>query len=952
MSANGYQHLVLDDYVRRLREIRAQRASFLRSVHSRAGVRAFQDYCLDAVERAFAPRPRRSPLNPLITGVLDQGTYRVEKLVLESRPGFLVTANVYVPTDRQGPFPVVLGSCGHSQAGKAEPVYQGFCQRLVRCGFIVLIFEPCNQGERDQYIDVPERDCVASCCAAHNMMGKQMELLGEYYGMWRAWDGIRCLDYLLLRPDVDPRVVGLTGNSGGGTMSAWLWAVDGRFTMAAPSCFVTTFLHNLENELPADCEQYPPGVIGAGLEMADLLVPRAPKPLLLLGQQYDFFDRRGLREAGDDLRRIYTLLGRPENLEVFIGPTTHGYSEHNQLAMVRFFCKHGGVAPAADLELVAPVAAKLLDATPAGNTIRAGSRPVFALLDEQAERLEAARRPLGAVAAGRRLAALLHLPRWKRAAAGVAHYRVLRAVSLAGATYARYAVETEGEVRAILRKRLANAEWAQTLDVEDTVHLCLPHLASEDDLGSDAWTQSRNPAGTLYALDVRGLGESRPEPQGPGGFFEPYGMDYMLHGHGILFGESFLGRRVFDLLRTLELLCEAGASEIRLYGRGQGALLALFAGILHPAVTRVELRHGPSSYRDWTRAPLVAWPAANVPRGVLRWFDLPDLRRLLGDRLTCSEPWGADMKPLRQLRYTSRPAAAASAWQYELRNRLFHLLQCADLVAGPELLPLQAREISAESVDGYVAKDIEIDSTPGRRIRVRVTIPVGVRGPCPAVVCIHGHGGTRASTYDQASIYKGFATELATRGYVTIAADIGQHQVGESGRTLMGERLWDLLRCVDLLTTLPEVDARRLGCAGLSLGGEMAMWLGAMDVRMQATVSSGFLTCMDQMERHHCLCWKLEGLRDLVDFADLYALTAPRALLCQNGEQEPPTQFTPALARAALAEILPAYADLGKPDAVSLVVHSGAHEVDLPSLLEFFGKTLGGGGASRPDHAP
>jgi len=80
-------------------------------------------------------------------------------------------------------------------------------------------------------------------------------------------------------------------------------------------------------------------------------------------------------------------------------------------------------------------------------------------------------------------------------------------------------------------------------------------------------------------------------------------------------------------------------------------------------------------------------------------------------------------------------------------------------------------------------------------------------------VCIHGHGGDRYATYNPESIYKGFATELARRGYVTIAADVGQHQVYEQGRTLMGERLWDLMRCVDLLVSRPEVDKTRIGCA-------------------------------------------------------------------------------------------------------------------------------------------
>ena len=129
----------------------------------------------------------------------------------------------------------------------------------------------------------------------------------------------------------------------------------------------------------------------------------------------------------------------------------------------------------------------------------------------------------------------------------------------------------------------------------------------------------------------------------------------------------------------------------------------------------------------------------------------------------------------------------------------------------------------------------------------------------------------------------------------------------------------------------------------------MAMWLGATDERMLATVSSGFLTRMDQMEHGHCMCWKLDGLRELVDFPDIYALTAPRALLCQNGSKEPPSQFPPSIARQVLPEIQAAYSDLGHADNVALLVHDGAHEIELPSLLKFFEKHLGHKKATQPD---
>jgi pimeloyl-ACP methyl ester carboxylesterase len=149
----------------------------------------------------------------------------------------------------------------------------------------------------------------------------------------------------------------------------------------------------------------------------------------------------------------------------------------------------------------------------------------------------------------------------------------------------------------------------------------------------------------FYLLDSRGLGESRPDEAGD--FFHPYGMDYMFHGHELLLGGSYLGQRVSDVLRTLDLLVAEGAGKISLYGRGQGALLAAFAALLHEGVASVTLQHAPLSYQAMTQAPLVAWPVAGFPRGVLARFDLPDIYRALGRRLRLVQPWDVMMKPLR-----------------------------------------------------------------------------------------------------------------------------------------------------------------------------------------------------------------------------------------------------------------------------------------------------------------
>ena len=304
----------------------------------------------------------------------------------------------------------------------------------------------------------------------------------------------------------------------------------------------------------------------------------------------------------------------------------------------------------------------------------------------------------------------------------------------------------------------------------------------------------------------------------------------------------------------------------------------------------------------------------------------------------------AGKKKVRSMKYTSRTQQEAITWQKLLRSQLAGLLKMDDQVSRKGPAPLRPKTLSAEKRAKYVFKEMEIDSTPHRRIKVVLTLPTNLKGPFGAVVAIAGHGGTRHTCYESAG-YSRFAHVLAERGHVTISTRVSQHKVSQKGRTLMGERLWDLMRCVDFLASLEEVDSQRIGCAGNSLGGEMVMWLGAMDRRVKASVSSGFLTRMDQMEKNHCMCWKFPGLRELVDFSDIYSLAAPRALLCQNGLKEPPSQFPVALARKALRDIEPIYADFKQPGNLSFVAHKAGHAIDLPSLLAFFEKHLG---AHRP----
>src|SRR4029079_13215151 len=275
------------------------------------------------ITTCFGEFPHKTPLNAKVTGKLERDAYTIEKVVFEGRPGFFVTANLYVPhAAKKKKLPGVVGSCGHSLTGKGEPAYQSFCQGLARMGngYVVLIFDPIGQGERLQYahVEKPHRPGVG--VGEHRLAGNQQFLVGDFFGSWRAWDGIRALDYLLSRPEVDPKHVGITGNSGGGTMTTWLAGVESRWTMAAPSCFVTTFRRNLENELPADTEQCPPRALAQHLDHADFLAAMAPRPVLILAKERDYFDVRGAEEAYRRLKPLYALLGAEDNIRLFIGP--------------------------------------------------------------------------------------------------------------------------------------------------------------------------------------------------------------------------------------------------------------------------------------------------------------------------------------------------------------------------------------------------------------------------------------------------------------------------------------------------------------------------------------------------------------------------------------------------------------------------------------------------------
>jgi len=282
---------------------------------------------------------------------------------------------------------------------------------------------------------------------------------------------------------------------------------------------------------------------------------------------------------------------------------------------------------------------------------------------------------------------------------------------------------------------------------------------------------------------------------------------------------------------------------------------------------------------------------------------------------------------MRAMKFRASTAADAVRWQQAAREKLFALMMGG---AKPERVPLAPTLLRTldETTNRFVLEELSIQTLPDRRAHMWMALPRERRGKTGAILALHGHGGTGEEIVRGQSLYW-YGRAFAEKGWVVISPDIGQHTLQHTNWSLMGERVWDALRCVDYVVTRPEVDPERLIVAGLSLGGETTMYVAALDERLKAADSSGWLTTIANMKRGHCPCWNFPGLEEHFDFADVFACVAPRSLVLEIGEQErAPGGFPVNVARAAFAEIQSAYQVFGAESRATLHVHPAGHVFD------------------------
>ena len=288
----------------------------------------------------------KTELHSRVTGKMEMDGFTIEKLIFESLPGVYVTALLYLPSDDSKKHPAVLVPAGHATNGKIH--YQELCQRLAKRGYVVLSWDPVGQGERSQFWDPrAAKSRYNLICAEHAVMGNLAYLAGTNLARWEIWDGMRAVDYLLTRSEVDGARISIVGTSGGGFQAAQIAALDKRIQFVVPSCYITALPMRVFNRIFADPDSDPEqdlfGMISNGVDHAGLLLMMYPRPVLVAATVLDFFPIEGTHKTFREVHELYQRFQHGDRLAMVESYHNHQFSLENQEAALEFLDHFNGM---------------------------------------------------------------------------------------------------------------------------------------------------------------------------------------------------------------------------------------------------------------------------------------------------------------------------------------------------------------------------------------------------------------------------------------------------------------------------------------------------------------------------------------------------------------------------------------------------------------------------------
>jgi dienelactone hydrolase len=616
----------LPDYLRR----QAERAYRLRNgeiarLVTPAAIRERQGSVTETFWKLVGGMPEHTPLNARTVGSFEREGYRLEKVVYESQPNFHISANLYVPTRGRPPYPGVLFQMGHTLDGKAG--YQRCCQWLARFGYLVLGFDPMGQGERTYYPGTTPSRSRLGADEEHTRPGRQMLLKGDTSTRLQTWDAVRSLDYLASHPLVDPQRLASTGQSGGGTNTMLLAAVDDRLAAAAVSCGNTENIACADFNPPGSTDDGEQNLVAsgpAGFDRWDLLYPLAPKPLLVLASDKDFFGTYSPNyissgtEEFEKLKRVYARLGHADRIAWYGTPLPHGLAYDMRLQIYNWFGRWlKGETRAIEEEpdtTLEPESAIFVAAS--GSVVQSfHSETPFTMNRKRA----VVKTPLP-------LDRLLNLDRPPK----------VPAATLSRASYRSAWIEA-------VEFASAPGVWIPAwLFRPKQTGASRPLVVLLDASGRTSWREGDTcdrltAAGcAVCAPDLRGMGDLAPEyGRAAARNAREHANDESYAWSSLVFGTPLAGQRVTDLLAVVQGLRarqDLNGRRLILAARGAPSVPALFAAALEPAIDGLYLAGGLVSFQSIVETEDYIHPFGNFVPNLLLHTDLPEVAASLAPR--------------------------------------------------------------------------------------------------------------------------------------------------------------------------------------------------------------------------------------------------------------------------------------------------------------------------------
>jgi dienelactone hydrolase len=342
------------------------------------------------LDQLLGKLPAKGPLAPEVLGVVHKDGYRIEKIIFQPTPGYYETGALYIPDNLKGKAPAILNVIGHDQISFREQYYQVIITNLLKKGMIVFAIDPLGQGEHVQYYDTALKfSAVGYSVLEHAYFGNICFLTGANSAKYFIWDGMRAIDYLVSRPEVDPERIGATGFSGGGTVSAYLGAYDDRVKVVVPCSWPTAYQALIQKKGVQDAETIYIGGLAEGITFEDLIEVRAPKPTLMTFTSRDeYMLLQGARDALKEAKNAYKAYGKENNVQLVEDDFKHWMTPKIRLKMYDFFQEHFNLPGDSSEEKLDLATAEDLKVTPTGQIATyKGGKMIFDLNKEEAEPL-------------------------------------------------------------------------------------------------------------------------------------------------------------------------------------------------------------------------------------------------------------------------------------------------------------------------------------------------------------------------------------------------------------------------------------------------------------------------------------------------------------------------------------------------------------------------------------